>query len=113
MPETARERNKRWFPVIIACVLLIGAATWASVLIPQGSERTVVPEMTDGDTAFPQVLSVRDGRLVRLTADGVTVLEEYEVDVLTLPTEEQERLADGVRVASEEELAGLIDNYTS
>lgn len=113
MPETAKERNKRWFPVVIACALLIGAAMWVSVLIPQGSERAAVPEVTDGDTAFPQVLSVQDGRLVRLASDGVTVLEKYEVDVLTLPAEERERLADGVRVTSEEELVGLIENYTS
>lgn len=112
MPETVKERNKRWFPVVIACALLIGAAMWASVLIPQGSERAAVPEVTDGES-FPQVLSVRYGRLVRLTADGVTVLEEYDVDVLTLPAEERERLANGVRVVNEEELVGLIENYTS
>ena len=110
MPETAKERNRRWLPVIISCALLIGTAMWASVFIPQGSARATVPEVTEA--AFPQTLCIRDGRLLRLSADGV-LLERYDVAVLSLPVEEQQRLAQGIRIGSEEELAGMLENYLS
>ncbi len=127
--EGERERNRRWIPVVAACAGLIGAAMWASVLLPIGGGRrsatvssgTTTPTATTTATgapttaaeAFPQLLRVWEGRLARFAVDGKQPLEVYEAEVTALPPEEQQRLADGVLVASEEELAALLENYTS
>ncbi len=124
-----RERDRRWIPVVAACAALIGAATWASVLLPTGGGRrstavtsgTTLPTAatatgaptTAANTAFPQLLRVWEGRLARFAADGGQPLEVYHAEVAALPPEEQQRLADGIVVASEEELAALLENYTS
>ncbi|MBR2405558.1 MAG: hypothetical protein IKB04_00705 [Clostridia bacterium] len=114
MPESVKERNKRWFPVVVACIVLIGGAMWASALLPQQESRE--PTGVTGvvtDNGFPQLLRVREGVLELVAADGVTVLETYDVTVASLPIDEQERLAAGVAVSDEEELAALLENYTS
>ncbi len=105
------ERNKRWFPVVIACVLLIGTAVWASALIPFEKQKTV--EITTTTVSeYPQLLCVKDGALVRVAADGETVLERYEVPPKSLPAEEQEALAAGIWVSDEVELSAILENYT-
>ncbi len=110
MEQTEKERERRWVPVWIACGLLVGAAMWASTLLPTGGERAAVGEPTAA--GFPQVLTVRDGQLVLLAEPDGAVAERYEVFVRALPEEEQRRLAAGVTVNSEEELAALLEDYT-
>lgn len=109
MPETAKERDKRWLPVVAICLAMIGAAMWVSTLLPLGQARAAkTPETTE---VWPQVLCVREGRLLRTSADGTVVLEEYDVQVQTLPAEEQERLAAGVTVDDEVSLSAILENY--
>lgn len=133
--KAERERDRRWLPVVTACCGLIGAAMWVSVLLPTGSGRrsAAAPDGTTEPTAattatttatgapttatvsatFPQLLRVWEGRLARFAVDGEQLLEVYDAEVAALPPEEQQRLADGVLVANEEELAALLENYTS
>ena len=76
MPETVKERDKRWLPVVAICLALIGAAMWVSTLLPMGQARTAeTPEIKE---VWPQVLCVRDGRLLRTNADGTVVLEKVK-----------------------------------
>ena len=105
------ERNKRWFPVVIACVLLIGTAAWASALIPFEKQKTSVITATTA-SEYPQLLCVKDGVLVRVAGDGETVLERYEVPHASLPIEEQQALAKGIWVSDEAALSALLENYT-
>jgi hypothetical protein len=109
MPETTKERDKRWLPVVAICLALIGAAMWVSTLLPTGQARTA--ETTETKSTWPQVLCVREGRLLRTTADGSIVLEEYDVELRTLPDDERERLAAGVTVNDEESLSAILENY--
>jgi hypothetical protein len=95
--------------VVAICLALIGAAMWVSTLLPMGQARTAeTPEIKE---VWPQVLCVRDGRLLRTNADGTVVLEEYDVELRTLPTEEFERLAAGVTVKDEAALSAILENY--
>ncbi len=113
MPETTKERDKRWYPIIVACAVLIGISMWVSALLPTEEQPPAVrAEVTTG-SAFPQWLTLQDGQMVRLAADGATVLERYDTAVTALPAEEQQRLKDGIRVSDEAELAGWLESYTS
>lgn len=114
MPKDEKERDKRWFPVLIACAVLIGVSMWVSVLLPP-SGPTAAREVTTTATTvseFPQQVAVRDGVVVRLSADGERVLEVYEVYAAALPAEEQARLQAGITVNNEQELYALLENYT-
>ena len=110
MPMTAKERNKRWLPVIIACAVLIGASMWVSALLPtaptQSRDTTTVAE-------YPQRLGVYNGKLARFSADGTLPLEVYDVDITTLPTDEQTRLTTGIAIPNLATLTDLLENYTS
>ena len=105
------ERNKRWFPVVIACVLLIGTAAWASALIPFEKPKALEITTTTAND-YPQLLCIKDGVLVRVATDGKTVLERYEVPPASLPREEQQALTKGIWVGDEAELSALLENYT-
>lgn len=107
--ETRAEERRRLMPVLIACVLLIGVAAWASVLLPQESERDVLP----AERTAQQMLREWNGRLALFKGDATEPAEVYEVTVAALPEEEQQRLREGIAVESEEMLAALLDNYTS
>lgn len=113
MPITAKERNKRWFPVLIACAVLIGASMWVSALIPTDTAPRTTATTDSTRPAFPQRLGVYDGKLARFSQNGTVPLEVYEVDIATLPAEEQTRLQHGVAVTDADTLAALLENYTS
>ncbi len=102
------ERDRRWMPALIAAFVLIGAAAWASALLPSAPPRAV----TQPTEAPQQVLRVWEGQLALF--DGAEEPSEvYEVAVASLPPEEQQRLSEGIVIESEEMLAALLDNYTS
>ena len=107
------ERNKRWFPVLIACLLLIGISMWVCALIPlpENSDNRAVTNTTH--SAYPQLLREWDGRLARFSPHGTVPLEVYEVDILTLPPEEQTRLAQGITIPDADTLTALLEAYTS
>lgn len=113
MPMTVNERNKRWFPVLIACAILIGASMWASVLLPLDDPASAKRDTATTVTDYPQTLKAWDGKLARFADGGTVPLEVYDVDVATLPADEQQRLADGIPVPDDTTLSALLDNYTS
>ncbi len=108
MTKQMTERDRRWLPAIIAGLLLIGAAAWASALLPENPPGTA----TQPTASAQQTLCVWDGKLALF--DGADEpIEVYEVAVASLPPEEQERVREGITIESEEMLATLLDNYTS
>ena len=107
--ETRAEERRRWMPVLIACVLLIGIAAWASALLPEKTNTKSVPTQQAGG----QVLREWKGQIALFEGDSQEPTEVYEVTVAALPKEEQERLREGIVIESEEALALLLDNYTS
>lgn len=122
MPQTTdkRARGKGWMPVVIACALLIGAAMWASTLLPLGTEKeppsqrnvASVTTITTAPTYF-MLLKEWNGQVALFLPDGTEPLTVYEVNVMALPEEERRSLAEGIAVNSEEELASILENYTS
>ncbi len=98
---------KRWYPVAVACALLVGLALWARVLLPADTS-AAAQEPTE---FFPATLTVESDTLVLLGGDGRR--EELELTVYALPEDEQARLRAGVTVHSREELDELLENYGS
>ncbi len=107
--EMRAEERRRLLPVLIACVLLIGVAAWVSVLLPEEPVLEILPV----EQPARQILREWDGRLALFKGDDTEPAEVYDVTVAALPTEEQERLREGIVIESEEMLASLLDNYTS
>ena len=64
-------------------------------------------------SSYARMLKEWDGQVALFIAGESEPLTVYEVDVRTLPEEEQRLLKDGVAVNSEEELAAILENYTS
>ncbi len=117
MPKTVSPRNRRWLPVVGACSLLIGAAAWVSTFLPSSEPSSGPREVTTTTTttavAYPQTLAVWEGKVARFTGDAALPSEVYDVDIATLPPEEQERLQRGIVVDSEAALVALLENYTA
>lgn len=107
--ETRAEERSRLMPVMIACVLLIGIAAWASTLLPREPDAKSVPK----EQVAQQMLREWNGQIALFEGDSDEPAEVYEVTVGALPNEEQERLREGIVIESEEMLASLLDNYTS
>lgn len=107
--ETRAEERRRLMPVLIACVLLIGAAAWASVLLPEQSDSETMPT----ERIAQRTLREWEGQLALFEGDDTEPVEVYDVTVATLPEEEQQRLRGGIVIEGEEMLASLLDNYTS
>lgn len=122
MPQTTdkRGKDKGWMPVVIACALLIGSAMWASALLPLGTDQdppaqrgAVSTTTTTTAPTYSMLLKEWNGQVALFSPDGSEPLTVYEVNVQTLPEEERQSLADGITVSSEEELAAILENYTS
>lgn len=122
MPQTTdkRAKSRQWMPVVIACAVLIGGAMWASALLPLGNkestqaQRGATPSTTATTVAqYPRFLKEWNGQVALFLPDDSEPQTVYEVNVLALPEEEQQLLNDGIVVESEEELAAILENYTS
>lgn len=107
--ETRAEERRRLMPVLISCVLLIGIAAWASVLLPEESAAQILP----AERTTQQILREWNGQLALFKGDEPEPVEIYEVTVASLPKEEQQRLREGIVIENDEMLASLLDNYTS
>ncbi len=59
------------------------------------------------------VLGVWEGKLAVFPPDGTSPREVYDVYVVSLPEEEQQRLAEGIDIYDDRTLAGLLEDYTS
>ncbi len=119
MPQSTqkRTRNTTWIPLVIAVAVLIGTATWVGALLPTDNEKTmrVQPDAVTTTTlpAYPKLLKEWEGMVALFANGGEQPLTVYEVNVRSLPTEEQERLKVGIAVDSEEMLTEILENYTS
>ena len=80
------------------------------------------PATVSANNSTPAVSSVAaaayrigewEGKLAVFLADSPSPNEVYDVYVSTLPPEEQQRIAAGIEVADEVELARLLEDYTS
>lgn len=113
MPEKKKSAQDRWFVAVIAGLVFIGLAIWASVLVPM--DKTPVENTKNaGEPAFvTQTLKEWDGKLARFVGDGSQPAEVYDVAVASLPAEAQQQLAGGIVVTSEEQLLSLLENFTS
>ena len=108
----SEDKQRRWMPALVAAFVLIGVAAWVSVLLPMGDEVPVEP--TEEKAAIPaRRLGEWKGQLALFEEGTAEPIEVYEVSVLTLPTEEQKRIREGITVENEDILAELLENYTS
>ncbi len=89
---------------------------------PPSSEQTTAPAtsqpLTTSTTILPAssvyaYLGEYQGQLAVYASDGTTVREIYDVYIVTLPEEEQQRLRAKIPVMSPTELALLLEDYTS
>ena len=110
MPQkTKSQQQKRWTPVWVACLLLIGVAAWTSTLLPTVSK----PEQkVQSEKKGSPYLGVWKGNLARFDGVNDTPEEVYEVRISSLPESEQKRLERGITWESEEAFAELIEAYT-
>ena len=110
MPD--KKRADRWcrlFPAVIACVLLVGVAAWASAFLPPSAqERSLEQQQPTNRT-----LREWNGQIGLFVGDTAEPFEVYDVPVAALPPEEQDRLRGGIIIENEEMLAELLENYTS
>ena len=114
MPQTPKKKDqRRWIPAVIACCVLIGAAMWASVLLPVGDTSAGTSRLGGDAAVTTQTLRAYEGKLARFEGDSDTPAEVYEVAIASLPPEAQQELTAGITVETEEELAALLENYTS
>lgn len=109
--QSQSKENRRWLPVIVSCLILIGSATWASVLLPESKADNPQKAQTAKE-ALPY-LGLWNGKLARFDGIHSEPVEVYEVTVAALPEEEQRRLEEGIVLENEETLAELLDSYTS
>ncbi len=112
MKETKHEKQRRWTPVWVACLLLIGVAAWTSTLLPQPEAKSEREIGVEQQKAAPY-LGVWEGKLAQFDGVNTEPTEVYDVSISSLPKEEQERLREGVTWEDDEMLAMLIDGYTS
>lgn len=107
-----KNKQDRWIPAVIACLVLVGAAIWASVLIPEQKPEAELPR--GADTTFDtQVLGQWEGKLARFTSHSDTPAQIYDVPIASLPEDVQQQLSQGITVTSEEQLVSLLENFTS
>lgn len=109
--ETKSQKRKRWTPVWVACLLLIGVAAWTSTLLPQPAAKSEHEAGVEKREAVPY-LGVWEGQLARFDGVNDTPEEVYEVRISSLPESEQKRLESGITWESEEAFAQLIEAYT-
>lgn len=65
------------------------------------------------DILYRYYIIVLDGFVTVYYSDKVTVYEYTEIKAQSLSEEEQNKLVDGIYVKDEEELYGILENYTS
>ena len=107
--EQRQDERKRTLPVIIAVLILIGTAMWVSVLLPDN----VDPKSQPSQPPAQQQLREWEGKIALFEGDATQPIEVYEVAIASLPSEEQQRLRDGIIIENEDMLVTLLENYTS
>ena len=113
MPPSCEKSSKRgYWPILIACCLLIGGAMWTSALLPDSAAVIETPRAAT-TTAFSCRLGVWEGQVARFGGNDPTPVHVYDVAAASLPEEVRQALAAGITLTSEEELAAWLENLTS
>ncbi len=107
----------RYMPAVIAALVLIGVASWASLLIPfdtSSSDTDTPRNVTTAIPTFPvQTLKGWNGQVARFLNGEDQPTEIYDIPVASLPTETQQELSLGITVTTEEALFALLENFSS
>ncbi len=118
MPQNVKqERRKAWITIAVFCAMLIGGTLWAAVLLPPENASSLSvregapPTVTT--TAYQKMLKTWQGAVALFDVGVANPSIVYEINVLSLPEEERQRLAQGIVVKSEEELVSILENYSS
>lgn len=99
---------------LLSIILIVCMALWGfqskpevSAPAPSATAQTTVP------TAVARVLGEWNGKLALFVGGNPVPDEVFDVYLVSLPEEEQERLTAGIPVADETALARLLEDYTS
>lgn len=107
----------RYLPAVIAALVLIGVASWASLLVPfdtPSSDTDTPRQVTTTAPAFPvQTLKGWNGQVARFLDGEEQPTEIYDIPVSSLPTEVQQELSLGITVTTEEDLLNILENFSS
>lgn len=72
-----------------------------------------MPRKTEDGTPAAYTLGVWEGRLAVFEGEAAFPMKLYEVAVISLPQDEQQRLREGIAVNDLRELQLLLEDYTS
>lgn len=62
---------------------------------------------------YQYFVAIQNGYITVLYSDKKTVYEYTEIEAANLPEEDRNKLIDGINVKNEEELYGILENYSS
>lgn len=83
-------------------------------LVSFSSDKIIVKKTYNQDLVpYKYCMVVREGMLVVYHCDKKTVYEYTGIYYKDLPEEEQAKLMDGIYIESDEELYGILENYSS
>lgn len=83
-------------------------------LISMSSKNVVLRKTYNIDTVpYRFFMVVQKGYVTVLYSDKKTVFEYTEIEANNLPEEERNKLIDGINIKDEEELYGILENYSS
>lgn len=83
-------------------------------LVAFSEEEVTIKKTYNSDAVlYKYCIVVRDGMVVVYYCDKKTVYEYTGISYLDLPEEEQQKLMDGIYIETDEELYGILENYSS
>lgn len=94
----------------IAAAGVLATIALAVLYVQYGRE---IPRTTDDGTPAAYTLGVWEGQLAVFEGEAAFPMKLYEVAVVSLPAEEQQKLRDGIAVQTAGELQVLLEDYTS
>lgn len=107
----------RYLPAVIAALVLIGVASWASLLIPFNSPSSDTDIPRGAETTVPnfpvQTLKGWNGQVARFLDGEEEPVEIYNIPLASLPSEVQQDLDIGITVTTEEALLSILENFSS
>ena len=81
--------------------------------VPEISDYLEAAEIIPAEPEIIFILGENNGRLAILSPDRQTVYETYSVYINTLPELDRNLLREGIKIKTTEELASLLEDYSS
>ncbi len=94
----------------VATATVLATVILAVLYVQYGRQ---IPRTTKDGTPAMYTLSQWQGQLAVFEGEAAFPMMLYEVPIASLPADEQEKLKDGIAVASAKELQLLLEDYTS